>query len=363
MESVINILVFIGDKFLYEILAILILLFFLTLRKIFSKYIVTFLRKLTKKTPTDLDDNLLLAFEKPISFAIILFGIYLAGQCLSLTPPYDIFLSKIIRSSIIIAITWGLYNLTDAKSDFTEEIKLRFNIDDIIIQFFSKLIRFVLVALAILMIAQEFGYDVNGFIAGLGLGGLAVALAAKDAIANIFAGIVIILEKPFLIDDWIKISDVEGTVEEITYRSTKIRDFDNSIIIVPNSNLTNEAIINYSRRGERRITYYLSIVHTTPGDKLEKCLDKIKEMLRTHPGVHQETIFVYFEKFEEGNLDIFIYFFSNTTVWDEYLEVRHDTNLKILKILNEESVKLAYPSKSIYMEDTEHITSTKDISI
>lgn len=345
-----------SDIFKNQLIAVLIFVLFIMLRKVFTEYIFTSLIKLLARLGANLGEGFLQAFKKPLSFGFIVLGFYIAMQYWLLSPPYYLFLIKIVRSSIILIVTWGLCNLTSSQSNFSEEIKLKLNIDDILIQFFSKIIRFIIIAIGILMVAQEFNYDVNGFIAGLGLGGLAFALAAKDALANIFGGIVIIMEKPFLIGDWIKTSSGEGTVEEITFRSTKLRAFDQSVITVPNSSLANEPITNFSRMGKRRISFYLSLARTTSVSAIDNCVKKIKTLLKNHPEIHPETILVNFEKFNDSSLDIYLYFFTNSTVWSEHLEVKQDVNFKILNILEEENISLAYPTQKIFT-DNKIITS------
>ena len=187
------------------------------------------------------------------------------------------------------------------------------------------------------------GVSVQGLVAGLGLGGLAVSLAAKDLLANLFGGLAIVTEKHFTIGDWIETPTVEGTVEGITFRSTLVRTFDQALVTVPNSILANEAIKNWSKMGKRRITYHLGISPFTPREKIQRAVQRIREMLQNHPDIHPQTIFVYFERFGESSLDLFLYFFTKTTVWGEYLQVE-DCNLKILQILEEEGIELAFPA-------------------
>ncbi len=333
------------------IVALSIFLVFLLFRKVFTRYIFTWLLKLTDRTSNKLDDTLLLAFEKPIRTLLIILGVYLALLYLPLSPGLDAFFSRVFRSLLIILIAWGFYDLCGRDSMLSKELKDKLNMDSMLIRFFSNAIRFIIIALAIVIIAQEWDYDVNGFIAGLGLGGLAFALAAKEALANIFGGIVIIMEKPFIIGDWIAIPGVEGVVENITFRSTQIRSFSQALITIPNSTLASEAITNHTRMGKRRISFYLGLTRNTPRSKVEKCVGRIKQMLVEHPGIHPETILVSFEVFNESSLDIFIYCFTNTTVWSEYLEVRQDVNLKIMGILEDGDISLAFPSRSIYLEN------------
>lgn len=332
-------------------IAVLIFLFFLLMRKVFTGYIFRWMLKLTSKTDSDFDDRILESFEKPLRVLFIVLGLYFAFSYASNSVSVDETISNLFRSVLVILIAWGIYDLTGSQSVLSEELKKKINIDNILVPFFSKVARFIIIAMAIVIIAQEWNYDVNGFIAGLGLGGLAFALAAKDALANIFGGIVIIMEKPFLIGDWINTPSVEGFVEDISFRSTKIRAFNQSLITVPNSTLANEAITNFTRMGKRRITFSLGVTYDTSRDRLEKCVQEIKKMLANHPGVHPDTIFVFFETFNDSSLDIFLYFFTNTTIWEEFLAVRQDINFKIMEILEKVEVSVAFPSRSIYFEN------------
>jgi MscS family membrane protein len=208
----------------------------------------------------------------------------------------------------------------------------------------------MVVALTISIVAYEWGYNINGFVAGLGLGGLAIALAAKDTLSNLFGGLVIITETPFTIDDWIKTPSVEGTVEDINFRSTKIRTFEQAVVTVPNSTLANEPITNRSRMGKRRITFKLSLDIRTPKDKLLAVAADIRELLADHTEIDKETSLVHFYEFAPSSLDLLLYFFTKTTTYQEWLEVREDINTQILAILETQKVLLGVHSQKIYYE-------------
>lgn len=337
--------------------AVLVFLLFLFLRRIFTLYLFKIILKLAHRSSTDLDDVFLLAFEAPLRTLFIILGLYFALTILPLSPAQNIILLKVLRVALILLVTWGLYNL--AGTYFSEETAKKFNfkIDRILIPFFSKVIKVIIIALALSIIAQEWGYEISGLVAGLGLGGLAVALAAQDAIANIFGGIVIITDKPFTIGDWIATPSVEGTVEDITFRSTKIRAFAQALVSVPNKKLADEPITNWTRMGKRRIDFYLGVAYTTPVAKLKKCVQMIRELLENHPGVHKETIFVFFNRFSESSLDIFLYFFTVTTNWGEYLKIREEINFQILEILENEGVSVALPGRRLYVETPLQVNS------
>ncbi|WP_066639077.1 mechanosensitive ion channel family protein [Desulfolucanica intricata] len=339
-----------GGKIEELSIALLIFLGFLLFRGIFIKYIFKKLLNFIDKTDTELNKKILRALEKPLKIFFLILGIYASLSYLPLTAAQDVLITKIFRSAIVILIAMFFYNFEGDELFLAFQNKFKLNIDKILVPFFSKILRFVTIVLAVSIVAQEWGYDVNGFIAGLGLGGLAFALAAKDTVANIFGGIVVITDKPFSIGDWIKTPSVEGTVEDITFRSIKVRTFEDAVVSVPNATLVNEPIVNWSRMGKRRITFKLGVEYGTSKDKLNKCISEIKNMLENHPEIHKQTIFVRFDSFGESSLDIFLYFFTNTTVWSEYLRVKEDVNFKIMSILENEEVNVAFPSRSIYVE-------------
>ncbi len=332
--------------------AIGIYILFHIFRKLFTKYIFKVLLSVAKKSPTDLLTSIFLAFETPIRLLFVGVGVYVSLMYLPLKDSTNDLILAFFRSYIIFLIGLGLINLSGSSSVLFHKIgeKFHIEIDEILIPFLSKLMRVIVITLMVGIIAAEWEYDVNGFIAGLGLGGLAFALAAKDAIANLFGGVIIITEKPFSIGDWIKTPSVEGTVEDISFRSTKIRTFAQALVTVPNSTLSNEPITNWTKMGKRRISFHLGVTYTTPKVKLERCVKRLEEMLRKHPEVDDELIFVRFDGFNSSSLDIFLYFFTKTIVWGEYLVVKEDVNFKIMEILEQEDVSIAFPSRSIYIE-------------
>jgi MscS family membrane protein len=304
--------------------------------------------------------NILLAYEKPLRGLFVVIGIYLALWLVPLDGTFRAFIDKVFRSNFIILLGWGLINLGSTSSRFFVRIGGKFNIafDKILLPFIAQLFRLIVVLFAISMIAGEWGFNVGGFVAGLGLGGLAIALAAQDSIKNFIGGIVIIIEKPFTIGDWIKTPSVEGTVENITFRSTKVRTFAQALVTVPNSNLANDPITNWSKMGKRQITFSLGLAYTTPRKKIQTCVERIDHMLRKHADVDQETIYVRFKEFSESSLEIYLNYFTKTTTFDEFLRVRENINYLILEILEEENVSVALPSQSIFLNQSSSFVET-----
>ncbi len=336
--------------------AFLIIVTALALRRLFVKVVSVLLARFTKKTKTQIDDHLVDVIHPPLCFTFITIGVLFAVALLDLPQRYDDFINdKIISSMFAFAVFWAAYRAAGIASEYIESFAEKTNtrIDDMLMPLLKNSIKTLVAVIGVIVIVDRWGYNVAGLLAGLGLGGLAFALAARDTASNLFGGITIMLDRPFSIGDWVKTPHVEGTVEEMGIRSTRVRTFAQALVTVPNSMLINEPITNWSRMGKRRITYRLGLTYGTPPDKLRECITKIREMLMAHPGIHKKTIFVYFEKFGESSLDIFMYFFTNTTVWQEFLEVQEDVNIKVMEIVDEMGLSVAFPSTSIYLERNE----------
>lgn len=342
-----------NENIKYTLIALGIFLLFLIVRKLFIKYIYQFILNMSRHSPTTFFTQLLLSFEKPLQWLFVIIGLYIAVDYFPYLAQTNILFSRIIQSSVVIIIAWGLFNFVGSVPLFFSKLDEQTNVklDEIVIPFITKGLRLAIVAIAISIIAQIFSYPIGGFIAGLGLGGLAFALAAQDALANLFGGFVIITERPFSIDDWIETPSVEGTVEDITFRSTKVRTFAQAVVTVPNSTLANEPITNWSEMGKRRVSSSFIITYSTATERVKRTVEKIEQFLKEHDAIHQETIFVAFDEFHDYGIEIMLYFFTKTTVWGEYVKIKEEVNFKIMEILEAEDVKIAIPSYRVYQKD------------
>ena len=343
-------------------IALIILLLFLWFRKIFATYILKFVLRIVQKSPSELLQQFFYAFERPLRWLFVVIGVYVAvGFFPYISQSNELFV-QFIRISQIVLIAWGFNNLAANSKQLFEHLseKTKFKIDDILIPFISRGVQVVVFAISVIIIVEEFGYNISGFIAGLGLGGLAFALAAQDALKNLFGGVVIITEKPFDLGDWIATPSVEGTVEDISFRSTKVRTFAHALVVVPNSTLADQPITNWSEMGKRRINFNLGVEYDTPREKLQRVVDRIKHLLLNHEDIHQETIFVTFDEYGENSLDIMLYFFTKTTVWGEYLDVKQEMNFRIMQILEEEGVKVALPTRTVQIDEKTLTVTNKE---
>jgi len=339
-------------RFYSILIALLILFIFLLLRQVFSRIIIRYLRRVVTKTKTRIDDEFLTMIEPPLKFIIGAMGLYFAFIWLDFGPSYNIIASKAFVSLVIFTIGWALYRTDTITTAALEAFftKQNFEVGLSFIPFFNKFIKFSIVVIAFVLIVQMWGYNIGAIITGLGIGGLAVALAAKDTIANMFGSLVILFDRPFRIGDWIKTSSTEGIVEDIGFRSTKIRTFENSLVSVPNSQIANQPVENFTLRKRRRIKFTIGVTYSTPPEKLKAAVNRIRTMLKEHPGLYKGTMLVYFTEFADSSLNIFVYCFTNTTNWEEYLAIREEINFRIIDIMEELGIEFAFPSMSVYLK-------------
>ncbi len=326
----------------------------LVLKKIIAHLFTKAIFKAAQKTSSKMDDALLKSLNKPAEFLLVVIGCYLAVEILQL-PQEPRNLDQIARNIVHVLLTfniaWFCYNLVGLVEGWMSHWAGRTEsvLDDQLIPFIRKTLRVFIVFLATLMLVQNLGYSISGLLASLGLGGLAVALAAKDSLSNIFGSIMILLDRPFVIGDWVKAGDMEGTVEEVGFRSTRIRTFAKTLITVPNSKLMNMSIDNFSLMPKRRIKLTVGVTYDTSSTQMRQAVAAIKQLLREHPAIDQEFFLVNFTDFGASSLDIMVYCFTTSTVWSEYLEAREDVSLRIMDALEQLGLEIAFPSQTLYL--------------
>ena len=334
---------------------ILILIIGFIARKIAVKSASLFFKMIDKKSKVSLFSNYLKPCLKPIGNFVSLLSLYIAIKLVSIPNDpitYKDYLIRFLSIFLILNIAWFLTSLVSILIHYLERFtaKTESKLDDQLVPILKKFLRIFIFVITGLIIIQNLGFSVSGILAGFGLGGFALAFASKDTLANIFGSIVIFADRPFQIGDWIKTSESEGIIEEVGLRSTKIRTFEKTLVTIPNSKVADSVIENISARPKRRISYTLGVKYSTSASRLREAVDAIKNILSLHPRVDQETILVHFTDFGPSSLNIFIYFFTDTAVWAEYLEIKEDINLKIMENLETLGVEIAFPSTSVYLE-------------
>jgi len=324
-------------------------------RRYLIQWINQFARSMTQQTKTTLDDAMLAAAEKPLGWLIVLLGTWAALSVIhpstDAIPLLDM-LSRVVRLVSILLIGWFLWRLIDGLSVYalSRAQDTDSTLDDQLVPFISKTLKLFLIVTSILVVAQNMGYSISGLVASLGIGGIAIAMAAKDTIANLFGSIMILIDRPFLVGDWIKTSEFEGVVEEVGFRSTRIRTFEQTLVNVPNSLLANMVVDNIDARSKRRIMMRIGITYATTTGKMQQAVAGIEQILSAHPGVDQDFSLVKFDNFDESSLSIFLYYFSSDKTWAVYLQVRQEVNLEIIKLLKSLDLQFAFPSQSLYIE-------------
>lgn len=328
-------------------------------KRFIVKELIALLHKLTAKTRSDFDDQLLDVIGAPLRFALMVLAIALALKIfpfpLAAAVKVEPFIDEVTRSLVLFALFWVGYRAADVLTVFIRHVteKSGNNMDDMFFSFINSSIKALVFIIGGITIIQVWVANIAGILTGLGLGGLAFALAAQETAANLFGSVTIMLDKPFGIGDLISTPQVEGTVEKIGFRSTRVRTAGQALVTIPNSTMSKEAVTNWSRMEKRLINFRLGVAHNTTDEQMEACVRRLREMLKTHPGIDQETILVYFERFGENSLDIFLYFFTKTAVWAEFLAVQEDVNLKIMQILEDLKIEVAFPARAVYLEKKE----------
>jgi len=349
MEQIIKILntTFLDTPLYKIILAFSVLFLFIFFRRVFTLFILSFLQKLVSKTKTDMDDKFFKALKNPLRFLFIIAGLWGFFYFLEINGTI---LTHIIKGLLIYDIFWFIYNIVCEFEENVYQLLGKYgNASRELASFVIKLSKAFVIVIAIVAMFQEFGINVTGFIASLGLGGLAFALAAKDTASNLFGGVAILTDKIFKVGEWVKIGSAEGIVEDIGMRTTKIRAFDKRLIVVPNSKIATSDVENFSRRDRRRIMMRLGIIYSTSTQDLNLILKEIREYLKSHPKIHKEPLLIYFDEYSDSALNIFCYFFTTTADWEKYLQIKEEVNLEIKRIV-EKYTAFAFPSQSIYME-------------
>lgn len=317
---------------------------------------------IVKNTKTELDDLLLNAIRSPISYLILLQGFYLAIISLHLPEKINSFeIAGMVHTFYILAFSlimlYFVFKLIDiiAFYLYRQTKKTKSTLDDQLVPLLVKSLRILVVTLGILFILDNFGYNITSLLAGLGLGGLAFALAAQNTVSNLFGSITIFSDKPFQLGDWIQVGDIEGTVEDVGFRTTRVRRFDQALVTVPNSQFINTGIINYTAMKKRRINFYLGVTYGTSVNKMKEAVAGIKKIIEDDEKFDHSFYMVRFTDFGAYSLNIFIYCFTKTTDWAESLRVREEFNLKIMQLLEELGIEIAFPSQTIYLDKNREV--------
>ncbi len=325
---------------------------FLVLRRLFTYFVIGRIKRWASKSTTEIDDRALVALQNPIRFIPVVMGAFFAVEYLQLTGLLQTIGGNLVRSLVAYNIFWGIYNLVDPLRFLLSRLETIFT--PAMVEWLIKAIKALFIFIGAATILEIWGIQVGPLIAGLGLFGVAVALGAQDLFKNLIAGILILGEKRFTTGDWIRVDDVvEGTVEAIGFRSTRIRRFDKAPVQVPNVKLSDQAVTNFSAMTHRRIYWVIGVEYRTTVEQLRKIRDEIESYVLNSPDFAKPpevATFVRIDKFNDSSIDIMLYCFTTTTVWGEWLEIKEQLACKIKTIVEGAGSAFAFPSRSVYVE-------------
>jgi MscS family membrane protein len=315
------------------------------------------LLKLAEKvhlTENRLDDIVFAAMSRPIGWIIWLQGLAIAADVILVRTESAIFTyaDSVRDIGVLVCITWFVLGMIRGSEELY--IETAEQMDKTTAHALGKLLRLVVIITASLVILQTLGYSISGVLAMGGVGGIAVGFAAKDLLANFFGGLIVYLDRPFAVGDWIRSPDreIEGTVETIGWRVTVIRNFQSQPMYVPNSVFTTVIVENPSRMKNRRIYETIGLRYTDLTN-MDKVVSEVEAMLRQHEAIDADkTMMVNFNKFGASSLDFFIYCFTHTTSWVEFHEVKQDVMLQIADIIKANHAEIAFPTSTIHLADS-----------
>ncbi len=343
------------EQIISIIIAIVIAIIFKILSSVLSYWII----KILKLNGREKIKNS--SFYNPLKGFFVLLGIYLSIMFLKI--PLNIneslikYINIIFRIILIIITAKGCNQALTSRQGIVVKLKNKMNhvedrnISNNSIELLLKILKTIIYIIAGILIIQELGFDLKALIAGLGIGGVIITLAAQDTAKNLFGGVVILLDRPFKVGDYVQLLNYEGTVESITFRSTSIRTPDDSVLHIPNSEISSATITNWNELNKRRYKTSIELTLETPLEKVEEIKTQIEKMLSSEEKVYNNTISVKFQNILDNGIEIVVIAYLDITNYNEYLNLKEKINYNIMKILEKNGVKLAYKTQTIYVKN------------
>lgn len=312
-------------------------------------------RRLKKRR---VDDGLIRAAMRPLGVVVMAIMWWLGLLVLGLPAQALAILLLAVKFLAIASLVWSAYRMVDVGGAVLESYAAETDTkyDDLLIPLLRSSAKIFIAAFGVVFLADNLDINITGLLAGLGLGGIAFALAAQDTVKNFLGSITVLIDRPFQVGDWIVVGDVDGTVESVGFRSTRVRTFYNSLVTLPNANLISAHVDNYGARRYRRWKTHLGVAYDTPPEKVDVLCEGIRELVRRHPYTRKDYFHVYLNQFGPSSLDILIYVFWETPDWSTELRERHRLAVDILRLTHHLGVEIAFPTQTLYLKrggDTE----------
>ena len=338
---------FYGNSILNWAIAVGILILSFVVVKMLYWIFSNVIRRLTSKTKTNLDDVLIDKLEKPLTYLVLILGYWISIHYLVFKEEVEIVLENAAYFLLVIDVTAILSRIVDALISevimpITEKSDSSF--DNQLIPVIQKGVRSIIWILGIIIGLDNIGFDITAMIAGLGIGGLALALAAQDSVKNIFAGIMIFLDKPFRIKDRIQVDGFDGIVEEVGLRSTRLRTLEGRIVTIPNSRFTDNSVTNVTSQPTLKVKLNLGLTYDTDEDQMQKAIDILEDIVKDQEAITDDYA-AGFNGFGDFSLNIlFIYYVKPDSHW---LDTQTLVNKEILRRFNKEGLEFAFPTQTI----------------
>ena len=345
---------------LYKWLLIITFFFLSLFVRYLVKVILGFSLRRAKSNKITWDHSLVEAVLPPVSNLSAIFALYIGFNTLNLTGTVIDFLVLILQGFLSYSLVVLTYRLVNAFELIQKERNEASKNPEEISNLLFRSARVLVVIFGVLLSLQNIGINVMSLVAGLGIGGLAFALAAKDTAANLFGSIMILIDRPFMVGDWVKVSESEGTVEEIGLRSTRIRTFYDSVISVPNMDMATTRIDNMGKRAFRRITMTVGITYDSPPEKIEAFLEGIKNIILANPVTRKDYFHVVLNGFGASSLDILFYVFVKVPSWAEELVAKQNLMLEIIRLAKTLELEFAFPTQTLHVDTLPDKTVEKE---
>jgi MscS family membrane protein len=337
-----------GNSFAHHAISLVMLLIALLARRIVTRLFFPALRRLAARTETTLDDKMFPALEGPAAALVVVFGLFSALRVLKLPAAADHYLGAGSQVAFSLVVFWALWRAFAALLDHLDEVARERSLG---VAAFMPWIRKTLltgfVVVASLLTFQSLGFDVKAVLAGLGIGGLAFALAAQDTLANIFGAIVVAVDQPYTVGETVRIGANVGVIEDIGLRSTRIRLLDKSLMIIPNKTVAADTITNLSRFTGRRIEQVLGLTYASRPEQLEDLVPAIRALLEARPEVEPKTVQVAFRDFSASSLDVWLAYEARDPDFRRGLQLRQEVNLALLRLVQARGLAFAYPTQTL----------------
>ena len=334
------------------IVSLVIFLLFYLLRRLIARFILNRLSRIVSKTSNQIDDAVIEVLDGPLKFLPVVLGFFIASSYLDVSDNNQDFLDLLNRSLITIFIFWLLHQLIIPFSFVIKNFESK--ISKPLVDWTLKGLKILVIVLGAVAILELWGIRVGPVIAGLGLFGVAVALGAQDLFKNLISGIMILMEKRFTVGDVILVSgEVEGVVEQIGFRSTLVRRFDSTPVMVPNYKFAEQSVTNYTRRHHRRIRWLIGLEYRTTIDQLKKIRDEINTLIEKDDNFAKNqnaSFYVRIDSFSDSSIDMLVQTFTVTNEWAEFLKIKETLAVKIIEIIENNEAGFAFPSQSLYVE-------------